>query len=272
MHGPAVHTLLGMEIDESRLPLTEPAVRAALDATGWHGPVPALVTTTATADALAALLSESEAGGVLVAEQVSAGLGPVPHVPAGAALWVSSVVDVPSDVEERRGWLAPAAALAMVDALRDVARVPAEITWPAGLTIPGAMCGGDAGTRALGTAEVAPHGEAGVVLTVGVLVSVGMLELPTRTTSVYADGGSIDRAALLAAYLPALDRHLEQWRTDDPALALGYRDRCQTLGRLVEVDGHEGRVRRVDEGGNLVVDVDGELRSISAAGTAPALV
>ena len=136
----------------------------------------------------------------------------------------------------------------------------------------GAMCGGDAGTRALGTAEVAPHGEAGVVLTVGVLVSVGMLELPTRTTSVYADGGSIDRAALLAAYLPALDRHLEQWRTDDPALALGYRDRCQTLGRLVEVDGHEGRVRRVDEGGNLVVDVDGELRSISAAGTAPALV
>ncbi len=260
-----------MEIAESRLPLTEPAVRAALDAAGWHGPVPALVTTTATADTLAALLSESEAGGVLVAEQVSAGLGPVPHVPAGAALWVSTVVDVPSAVEERRGWLAPAAALAMVDALRDAARVPAEITWPAGLTVPGAMCGGDAGTRALGTVEIAPH-RAGVVLTVGVLVSVGMLELPKRTTSVYADGGSIDRAALLAAYLPALARRLEQWRTDDPALALGYRDRCQTLGRLVEVDGHEGRVRRVDERGNLVVDVDGELRSISAADAAPALV
>ncbi len=137
------------------------------------------------------------------------------------------------------------------------------------------------GDRALPAAPVAqqvpyqvpsPHGERSVVLTVGVLVSVGMLELPKRTTSVYADGGSIDRAALLAAYLPALDRRLEQWRTADPALALGYRDRCQTLGRLVEVDGHEGRVRRVDEGGNLVVDVDGELRSISAAGTAPALV
>ncbi|MFN8148205.1 MAG: hypothetical protein U0R76_12160 [Candidatus Nanopelagicales bacterium] len=261
-----------MEIDESRLPLTETAVRAALDAVGFTGSAPALVARAATADTLAAMLDESEPGGVLVAEQVSAGLGPVPHVPDGAALWVSTVVDVSGTPEERRGWLAPAAALAAVDALRDAGRVPAEITWPAGLTVPGAMCGGDAGTRALGTVAVTPHRDGSAVVTLGVLVSVGMLELPKRTTSVYADGGRTDRAALLAAYLPALQRRLAQWRDDDPALALAYRDRCQTLGRLVEVDGHEGRVRRIDEAGNLVVDVDGALRAVSADEPAPALV
>lgn len=261
-----------MDPATSRLPLTEPAVRAALDAAGWPGPAPALVTTAPTADALAALLAESEPGGVLVAEQVYAGLGPVPHVPSGAALWVATVLDVTGVGTERRGWLGPLVALAAVDALRDVARIPAETVWPDGLTVPGAMCGGDAGTRALGAVAVTPHSSTGIVATVGILVSVGMLELPQRTTSVYADGGVADRAAILAAYLPALDRRLAQWRAGDPALALAYRDRCQTLGRLVEVDGQEGRVRGIDEAGRLVVDLDGRLRTVGADDPAPALV
>lgn len=252
-----------MEIDESRAPLTVDAV---------PGTALVLVPSAPTVDALVASLDGAATGSVAVCEQVSAGLGAVPHVPAGAALWTAVVVDVSGADEQRRGWLPLVATLAAVDALRAAARVPAEVTWPDGLTVPGAMCGGDAGTRALGAVAVAPHGEGSVVVTVGILVSLGMLELPKRTTSVYADGGTIDRAAILAAYLPALERRLDEWRTGDESLERAYRDRCQTLGRLVEVDGVQGRVRGVDERGRLLVALDGEVRAVAADEPAPALV
>lgn len=250
-----------MEIAESRLPLT------ADDAPGAT-----LVAEVASVEELAASLAGATPGSVAVGERVAGGLGPVPSVPAGAALWVSVVVasgDVPA---EREGWLPLAVSLAAVDALRASARVPAEVTWPDGLTVPGAMCGGDAGTRALGAVSITPHGDDTVVATVGVLVSLGMLELPPRTTSVYADGGDIDRGALLTAYLPALEHRVGQWRDADDALVLAYRNRCQTLGRLVELDGATGRVRSVDATGRLLVDVDGELRAVAADEPAPSLV
>jgi BirA family biotin operon repressor/biotin-[acetyl-CoA-carboxylase] ligase len=257
-----------MEIVDSRVALDPTLVRDAL--VGWQGPQPLLLGSVPTLDLLASALVGLDEGACAVAEQVSAGWGAVPPVPAGAALWVSSVVASDGVEPARRGWLSLVAALAAVDALRTAARVPAEVTWPDGLTVPGAMCGGDAGTRALGTVAVERCGDSDVV-TVGILVSLGMLELPRATTSVYADGGDIDRAAILGAYLPALAERVRQWRTGDPALALAYRDRCQTLGRLVEIDGAQGRVRGIDDSGALVVDVDGTTRTVRPDEPAPLL-
>lgn len=250
-----------MDVAESRLPLVPATASGAV-----------LLTGATTVDDVASALDGAAPGAAAVCERVAEGLGAVPDVPAGAALWVSVVVDVADSPEQRRGWLPLVASLAAVDALRSAARIPAEATWPDGLTVPGAMCGGDAGTRALGAVSVHPQPAGRAVVTVGILVSLGMLELPKRTTSVYADGGDIDRAALLAAYLPALEHRLGQWRADDDALPRAYRDRCQTLGRLVELDGSTGRVRGVDASGSLVVDLDGELRSVAVDEPAPALV
>lgn len=250
-----------MEIADSRRPLTVASASGVL-----------LVDEVETVAELAAALVDAPPGAAAACERVVGGLGPVPDVPAGAALWVSVAVgtdDVPAD---RLGWLPLVVSLAAVDALRDAARVPAEATWPDGLTVPGAMCGGDAGTRALGAVAVTPQGDRRVVSTVGILVSMGMLELPKRTTSVYADGGDIDRTALLSAYLPALAHRLAQWRDDDEALALAYRNRCQTLGRLVEVDGSTGRVRGVDAAGRLLVALDDGVRAIPSDDQAPVLV
>lgn len=255
------HTLVGMEIAESRRHLSAEDARGSM-----------LVDEVATVADLAAVLQGSPAAASAVCERIASGLGPVPEVPAGAALWVAVVLDTGGVDAERLGWLPLAVSLAAVDALRDASRVPAEATWPDGLTVPGAMCGGDAGTRALGAVAVTPQGDGRVVATVGVLVSLGMLELPKRTTSVYADGGDIDRAALLAAYLPALAHRLAQWRDGDEGLALAYRNRCQTLGRLVEVDGATGRVRGVDDAGRLLVDLGGTLRTVSVDEQVPALV
>jgi biotin-(acetyl-CoA carboxylase) ligase len=63
-----------------------------------------------------------------------------------------------------------------------------------------------------------------------------------------------------------------QWRADDPALARDYRDRCQTLGRLVTVDAVEGRVTAIDDAGRLVVTTDGAQRTVAADDPAPVLL
>jgi biotin-(acetyl-CoA carboxylase) ligase len=62
-----------------------------------------------------------------------------------------------------------------------------------------------------------------------------------------------------------------QWRADDPALARDYRDRCQTLGRLVTVDAVEGRVTAIDDAGRLVVTTDGAQRTVAADDPSPVL-
>ncbi|HET7902513.1 MAG TPA: hypothetical protein VFL59_15125 [Candidatus Nanopelagicales bacterium] len=261
-----------MEISESRAPLGAGSLRAATArTTAWAGAEPILLQEIPTVDALVQRLDST--GHVAVAEQVSAGLGPVPNVPPGAALWAAVAVDVDGVEPARLGWRTHAVALAAVDALRDAGRVPAEIVWPTTLSVPGAMCGGDAGTRSVGVVDVRPGASRSIVVaTIGVLVALGTLELPKATTSIYADGGVIDRTALLATYLPALERRVAQWRDADPTLPNAYRDRCQTLGRLVDVDGREGRVRSVDDAGRLVVDLSGELVAVAADRPAPVLL
>lgn len=250
-----------MEIDESRRPLDAADVAAALDGAGWTGPSPVLLGRVGSTreHAIDLLASGSPAMTAVVAERCTdPGLGPTSpgSLPAGAALWVSLLVPG-IDPDGEPAWLANLASLAVVDSLRAAARVPAEITWPDGITVPGAACGGgSAGVRRTGTVRVDAL-PAGYVVSLVVNVAVGLLELPSGATSVLSDGGVIDRTALLAALLPALARRTAAWRSGDASARADYRERCRTLGQLVDVGDARGRAVGVDERGDLVVDADG---------------
>jgi BirA family biotin operon repressor/biotin-[acetyl-CoA-carboxylase] ligase len=222
-----------MDLAESREPLDVDAVRTMLD--------PELST--------------------VVLESWLGQIGPfaASDLPAGSALVASFLVTDEEGADS--GWLPLLAALAAADALRTASRVPAEVLWPDVITVPGTKCGGDAGSLQVGSVRV-EQGGAGLVLTVLIAVGISAADLPTGTSSIYSEGGSIDRAAILARLLPELSRRVEQWRTGDPALAADYRERCQSLGRLTAVPEGHGMASGIDDSGNLVVTVDGAPISI----------
>jgi len=149
-------------------------------------------------------------------------------------------------------WLPLAAALAMADALRAVARVPAEVAWPSAVTIQGAACGGAAGARR--TAEAVADGGR---VEVSLALSVPMLDSAPGWTSVLSEGGDADADAIVAAFGPAFARRSKQLADDPASLASDYRAACVTVGRRVDVDGAAGIVTGIDADARLVVDVDG---------------
>ena len=258
-----------MELDESRHPLDEARVDAALAASGWSGPRPILREALGSpAQEAADLLAHGSAAySCVVAERVAED-GPGAQSPAalpdGSVLRIAVVVPG-TEAAREVAWLTNLVSLAVVEALRAVAKVPAEIVWPDGITVPGAACGGgSAGTRRAGGVRVDTQPR-GYVVSIALNVGVGMLELPPGATALYADGGRIDRAEILAALLPAIAARVQDWRDDSVSARRHYRDRCQSIGRLVEVDGVEGRVTGVDESGDLVLEVDGAAHSLPAA-------
>ena len=257
-----------MDLDESRSPLDGGRVAAALEEAGWPGPAPVLLGTVAsTHDEAATLLAGgADALTSVVSERATApdlGSQSPGSLASGAALWLSVVVPgVDPDAEP--AWLVN---LAVVEALRSSSKVPAEIVWPDAITVPGAACGGgSAGTRRVGAVRVDAL-PTGYVVSLVVNVGVGMLELPGGATSLYSDGGRIDRVEIIGALLPALGRRAAAWRSGDPDARRAYLDRCQTLGRLVRVDDAEGRVVGVDDRGDLVVALDHGTRTVARGDT-----
>lgn len=146
----------------------------------------------------------------------------------------------------RPAWTVLAATLALADALRAAAGVPAEVEWPDAVTLPRAMCGG-AGTAQ----QVATAGLDGDLLTVRLRLTGSALGLPPGRTSVWAEGGTADAEAVAAAYSTALAARLGQLGADDPVLASDYRARCVTTGRRVVVDGRDTYVTGVAADGTL---------------------
>lgn len=266
-----------MKPADSRLELIPDLVREALHAAGWRGPEPVLLPTVGSTNVEAAELARDGApdGTCVVAEEQTAGRGRLDRTwvsPKGAGLWLSYVVR-PGDVQaDRWTWLPLVSGLAVRDAIRTVCRVPVDLKWPNDLVVTSAMCGGSGGTRKLGGILSEVAGDA-VVVGIGINVSLSALEMPTpNATSVYAEGGSIDRTAILAGVLPSMQRRLAQWRADDPQVRADYRDSCRTIGRLVNVERPNaeplsGVVTGVDDAGHLVVN-DGESEQIVTAGDA----
>lgn len=264
-----------MDAPQARPALDRDRVHSFLSEGGWTGPQPHfLVSTTSTnADVAEFASAGAPEGTCVVAEEQTAGRGRHERVwvsPSHAGLWMSVLIR-PADVPRVRwGWLPLLAGLAVRDAIRAMRMVPVGLKWPNDLVVQHAACGGSAGTAKLGgllSEVVEPDG---VVIGIGVNVSLTGAELPTpEATSLFLEGGDTDRDALLAGILIALQQRLAQWRAGDERLADDYRDACVTIGRLVDVVlGPENRLNGVvigiDPDGHLLVDSDGSTRTVTA--------
>ena len=155
-------------------------------------------------------------------------------------------------------------AMAVVDALGEFG-VSATVKWPNDVLvghrkIAGVLC------------EVvpAPDGNA-VVAGWGINVDQTSDELPADTaTSLWLEGGRIDRAALLVGVLAAWESWYLRWEAGDDRLLATYTRYSSTLGEDVRVhlpDGRQlqGRARRIDARGGLVVVAEGREHVVAAA-------
>jgi BirA family biotin operon repressor/biotin-[acetyl-CoA-carboxylase] ligase len=128
--------------------------------------------------------------------------------------------------------------------------------WPDGITVPGTKCGGDASSLQVGSVRT-DLVDSGVVVSIVIAVGISSADLPVGTSSIFSEGGSIDRTQILPTLLLELARRVEQWRSGDPVLGADYRERCQTLGRLTDVAEGRGPASGIDDAGNLLVTVGG---------------
>ncbi len=244
--------------------LTEHSVADAARSAGFDPALVAFVPSTGSTNS--DLIDRSNAGtappwSVLVAGHQERGrgrLGRSWEAPPGTALLVSVVVEAPGE-PAAAPLVSFAAAVALVDALRDACGVRAGCKWPNDVLVGERKI---AGILAEARAQAGAVGPVVVGTGVNVLQSDGDLprEIRTSATSVAIEGGRADMAGLLAGYLMGLRRLLEP----SPDSAGGerilepYRARCSTLGRAVRVttaggEGLEGTAVAVGAAGELVV-------------------
>lgn len=276
-----------MWTDLNRPPLDSAALRRALvrDAGGdpdafWSSVEVVTETGSTNADLLARPQDPGYARSVLIAEHQTGGRGrhARPWVCAPRALvTVSAVLDLPGMNLSDIGWLPLLSGIAVVDTLRDVAGVDAELKWPNDVLIDGRKVAGI-------LAEVASTTPVPTVV-VGIGLNVSLTEdelpVPTATSLALVNADTTDRTVLVRAMLRALARRWREWeaagwKVDD--LAAAYRERCGTLGRRVraELPGDrelvgvatdvdvEGRVVIKPEGGSPVAVSAGDITHLRA--------
>ena len=186
---------------------------------------------------------------MVVAEYQSAGRGRLDRrweAAPGDALLVSVLLQPGGLAVERWHLLSEAAALAARAACVEVAGVDARIKWPNDLL------GGDEGAKLAGI--LAESTNERVVVGMGLNVHAGP---PGAAVLDALAGRRVPRSDLLAAWLGALDRRLD----DLDGVADDYSEACDTVGRRVEVDRGTagvllGVATRVDSAGRLVVRCD----------------
>ncbi len=261
-------------MDQSRDPIDPAAVEAALGgANGWtvlH------VDATGSSNADLALAAATGAADrtVLIAEEQTAGRGRMGRrwrAPRGSSLIISLLLR-PKVSPSRRGWVGALLGLSLVEAVREVTGLEAELKWPNDVLIGGRKCAGI-------LAEAA--GEA-VVVGAGVNVTLTAGELPesigaTPATSLNLEGARCtDRTRLASALLDAFAGRLDRWYAADGDVATAgllheYRTHCSTLGSAVRVELPDGRrptgtAVDVDDDGALVIrDAAGERHRFTAA-------
>ncbi len=273
-----------MYSDLSRPPLDEKGLRrsltAAMDAPWSHLDV--VAETGSTNADLMALIASSERPDsldrtVLLTESQLRGRGRHGRDFGGAPqaqITMSAILRLPGVPVTALGWLPLLTGVAIVDALREVAEVEAELKWPNDVMINGRKVAGIL-AEAAATIPVPI-----IVLGVGINVTLTEDELPvpTATSLRLEDAKCTDRNTLVRATLRALATRLHRWqglRGNSPELAQDYRERCGTLGlhvRAVLPGGNEltGVARDVDHEGRLLIAADsdgpsGGLTPVSAA-------
>ncbi|WP_138443683.1 biotin--[acetyl-CoA-carboxylase] ligase [Sinomonas susongensis] len=223
---------------------------------------------------------------VLVAEKQTSGHGRLHRPwasPAGSSLAVSILLR-PHNASGRPlptlgySWFSPLAALALREALAQVAGIESALKWPNDVVVDGLKISGILAHLAPGA-----HGEPpAVVLGTGVNVSLSEDELPvpTATSASLAAGRPVDRTELLVRYLEDFSRRYRAFcavdgNADAPleggrSLLSRVQDATITLGRRVRVElpgGRrlEGRATGLDRHGALqVVEDGGERHAVSA--------
>jgi BirA family biotin operon repressor/biotin-[acetyl-CoA-carboxylase] ligase len=194
-------------------------------------------------------------GLVVVAEEQSAGRGRLDRTwsaPPRSGVLLSAMLrpaGVASSAWPLTGLLT---GLAVVEALGAVARVDAALKWPNDVLIDGAKLGGILIERV----------DDALVVGIGLNVSTRREELPVETaTSLALVGGATDREMLVKELLRALERRYVSWVDQggvSSAVVPAYRERCETIGRQVELrlpggDVVRGLASDVDDSGHLVV-------------------
>jgi len=174
-------------------------------------------------------------GLVIIAERQTAGrgrLGRSWESPPGG-LWMSVVLHAPH-VRRYRPLLTIAAAVAVAQAIRDVAVIDAAIRWPNDVMIDNRKVAGVLVEARSGHRDI-------YVLGIGVNVNVASDDLPadvrTEATSLRVQLG---REVSCAQFARALLRQLDRWdervqRGDHAALNTCWREMASTLGQRIEV-------------------------------------
>jgi BirA family biotin operon repressor/biotin-[acetyl-CoA-carboxylase] ligase len=212
-----------------------------------------------------ALAADGAADGtVVLADSQSAGRGRrgrVWHDEPGASLLVSVVLR-PRLEPARLPLLSLAGAVAVAEALTQVAGVAARLKWPNDVLVGGRKIAGIRLESRVGPAPV-------VVAGIGVNLAQRRFppELQAAATSVALETDrAVEREALLGALLEALDRwrrSLERGATT--AVLDRWRALADTLGRTVTVEDARGVAVDVDADGALLV-ADGDRRHRIVAG------
>ncbi|MDC2955567.1 biotin--[acetyl-CoA-carboxylase] ligase [Streptomyces gilvifuscus] len=265
--------------DLDRPPLNAVALRRGLVREGglWRE-VEVVQRTGSTNSDLVALAEAGKAGEgwVLVAEEQTAGRGRLDRqwtAPARSGLFFS-VLLAPSEVPVARwGWLPLLTGVAVATGLARAAGVDTALKWPNDLLV---SIGGQ--ERKAGGILAERAGDHGVVVGVGINVTLRENELPVPTAGSVALAGAVstDRDPLLRAALRSLEEWYRRWRDagGDPAesgLQETYAAGCATLGRTVraELPGDRsivGEAVAVDGDGRLVIATEEGVQEPVGAG------
>ncbi|GHJ94834.1 biotin--[acetyl-CoA-carboxylase] ligase [Streptomyces sp. NE5-10] len=253
--------------DLERPPLNARVLRQALLLPeGLWSSLDVVASTGSTNSDLAARAAELPEGAVLVAEEQTSGRGRLDRTwsaPARSGLFLSVLLkpDVPA---HRLGWLPLLTGVAAATGLVKAAGADISLKWPNDLLVTV-----DGEERKAGGILAERAGEDGVVVGLGVNVSLRAEELPVPTAGslLLAGAVSTDRDTLLRAVLRSLADWYGAWvRADGDPEASGvraaYEADCATLGRRVRADlpGErmlEGEAVSLDGDGRLVVATEG---------------
>jgi BirA family biotin operon repressor/biotin-[acetyl-CoA-carboxylase] ligase len=261
--------------DLERPPLSAVALRLALlRRGGLYTAVDYRETTGSTnADVTGAVRAGAAEGLVVTADEQTSGRGRLDRAwssPPRAGI-AASVLLRPGEAVAARAWapvplsgygqLPLLAGVALVEAVRRLARVDAVLKWPNDLLIGGRKCAGILAETVPGPNGAPPA----VVVGAGLNVSLRETELPRPdATSLRLAGAScVDRDQLLCAFLNDLADWYARWRdaAGDPVrsgLIETYRFHCATIGATVQLSLPGGsqivdEVTGVGEDGSLLL-------------------